>query len=250
MNYEKLYYSIINNRIDNTFSGYVENHHILPKSLGGNDLPNNLVKLSAREHFICHWLLTKMYSESSVEYKKMVLAFNMMINCKSDNQERYISSRIYEKMRLKFSLIQRENQSGENNSQFGTVWICNQITQESKRLLSGEVIPDGWEYGRIVNKKVNTLKDLVEENKNNLSILQSIDLNSSIPKRLKVKINTCINKILYKQELQRLHDLYVEVGFEEFVKITEYPYTLPNLVQTFTRNLDAFIPQSRIKRGK
>ena len=86
MNYEKLYYSIINNRIDNTFSGYVENHHILPKSLGGNDLPNNLVKLSAREHFICHWLLTKMYSESSVEYKKMVLAFNMMINCKSDNQ--------------------------------------------------------------------------------------------------------------------------------------------------------------------
>lgn len=249
MNYEKLYKSIITNRLNNVFVGYCETHHILPKSLGGNDLPENLVKLSAREHFICHWLLTKMYSESSIEYKKMVLAFNMMLSCKSYNQKRYISSRIYAKLRLKFSLIQKENQTGENNSQFGTVWICNQKTKESIRLLVGDIIPVGWEYGRIVNKKVNTLKILVEENKNNLIFLQTIDLNSTIPKRLKLKIKTYIDKILYKQELQRLHDLYVKVGFNEMVKLTGYPHSLPNLVQTFTRNLDNFIPQSRIKRG-
>ena len=39
---------------------YTEIHHILPLSLGGSDEANNLTKLTAREHFICHWLLIKM----------------------------------------------------------------------------------------------------------------------------------------------------------------------------------------------
>ena len=39
---------------------YVEKHHIIPKSLGGNNRKENLVNLSAREHFICHRLLVKM----------------------------------------------------------------------------------------------------------------------------------------------------------------------------------------------
>lgn len=39
---------------------YTEKHHIVPKSLGGTDSKENLVRLTAREHFICHLLLTKM----------------------------------------------------------------------------------------------------------------------------------------------------------------------------------------------
>jgi hypothetical protein len=38
---------------------YFERHHILPKSMGGSDHQKNLVLLTAKEHFICHWLLTK-----------------------------------------------------------------------------------------------------------------------------------------------------------------------------------------------
>ena len=41
-------------------NGYFEKHHIIPRSLGGTDDPSNLVKLTAKEHFICHLLLTKM----------------------------------------------------------------------------------------------------------------------------------------------------------------------------------------------
>lgn len=40
---------------------YYEKHHIVPKSLGGSNRKENLVLLTAREHFLCHWLLTKMY---------------------------------------------------------------------------------------------------------------------------------------------------------------------------------------------
>ena len=43
---------------------YVEAHHILPKSfkLGGEKDIENIAYLSVREHFICHLLLTKMFT--------------------------------------------------------------------------------------------------------------------------------------------------------------------------------------------
>lgn len=39
---------------------YYESHHIIPRALGGSDEGNNLVLLTAYEHYLCHWLLTKM----------------------------------------------------------------------------------------------------------------------------------------------------------------------------------------------
>jgi hypothetical protein len=50
---------------------YYEKHHIIPKSLGGSNKKPNLVLLTAREHFLCHWLLTKMckYKEDEIKMK-------------------------------------------------------------------------------------------------------------------------------------------------------------------------------------
>ena len=96
MNYKKLYFNIIRNRKNNPLptDEYGEVHHIKPHSFGGLDTPNNLIRLSAREHFIVHFLLYKMYkhrvknvfprSEREKErYKKMAFAFNFMVNIKS-----------------------------------------------------------------------------------------------------------------------------------------------------------------------
>lgn len=44
-----------------TSNQYVEQHHIIPRSLGGSDNHNNLVFLTAREHYIAHLLLAKIY---------------------------------------------------------------------------------------------------------------------------------------------------------------------------------------------
>lgn len=41
---------------------YTEVHHIRPRSLGGSDDKSNLVRLSYREHYIAHWLLTKFHT--------------------------------------------------------------------------------------------------------------------------------------------------------------------------------------------
>lgn len=41
--------------------GYSEKHHIRPRCLGGSNNKCNIVHLSFREHFLAHWLLTKMH---------------------------------------------------------------------------------------------------------------------------------------------------------------------------------------------
>lgn len=65
--YTNWYNSIIAKaRSENRFKSdqiYYENHHIIPRSIGGTHGPSNLVLLTGREHFLCHWLLTKMVNE-------------------------------------------------------------------------------------------------------------------------------------------------------------------------------------------
>lgn len=64
--YTKWYFNIIEKASnDSDF----EKHHITPKSLGGTDLDSNIVKLSYREHYICHLLLTKMCKDKQHEIK-------------------------------------------------------------------------------------------------------------------------------------------------------------------------------------
>jgi hypothetical protein len=118
MKYKQIYESIIHKRQNKPVDGYTENHHILPKSLGGSDDKNNKVRLTAKEHFICHYLLTKIYKKGSNEWYKMIHAFKMM-KCDMYNQERYFNSYLYESQRKYFSKVMSKTQLGKKNSQFG-----------------------------------------------------------------------------------------------------------------------------------
>ncbi len=91
--YSKWYFSIIENararHLDNV---YVEKHHIIPKSMGGDNFTENLVNLTAKEHFICHLLLVKMVFDE--HKKKMNYAYWRMCNV---SEKRYKpTSRFYE----------------------------------------------------------------------------------------------------------------------------------------------------------
>lgn len=61
MNYHSHYERLIARARIRVLSGYVEVHHILPKCLGGANDAQNLVQLTAEEHFVAHQLLHKMY---------------------------------------------------------------------------------------------------------------------------------------------------------------------------------------------
>jgi hypothetical protein len=105
MNYEKIYCQIIERSKvscrkkllkENENYIYYESHHIIPKCLGGSNKKENLVLLTSREHFLCHWLLIKIYPDS----KKLAHAFYRMCcmnNTKRLNLDKYIpSSRMYQ----------------------------------------------------------------------------------------------------------------------------------------------------------
>lgn len=94
--YHRWYYNIINRRIGNSPSGYVEKHHILPKSLGGSNAQSNLVSLTAREHYICHLLLVRM--TFGVFRFKMIRAVDAFKMAKPETQ-RTLTARQYQTIR-------------------------------------------------------------------------------------------------------------------------------------------------------
>lgn len=99
--YLKWYRNIIFSRLENPKQEYFEKHHILPRCLGG-DNKNNIVNLSAREHFIVHYLLTKFITGKG-RYK-IILAFGALSNLKGNNRkEQHVNSRLYESMKLELS---------------------------------------------------------------------------------------------------------------------------------------------------
>lgn len=65
MNYKNIYDKIILRGKNRILTGYTETHHIIPKCLGGDNSPNNLVELTAEEHFVVHQLLVKMHPGNS-----------------------------------------------------------------------------------------------------------------------------------------------------------------------------------------
>jgi 5-methylcytosine-specific restriction endonuclease McrA len=117
--YTKWYFNIICAAQSRVTSGYTESHHIIPKSLGGNNKKENLVKLTAREHFICHRLLTKMVSEIKQQYQ-MWNAFSCMLYRENPHQQRHkVSSRKFEIIKKEGSKIKSIKFSGSNNPMFG-----------------------------------------------------------------------------------------------------------------------------------
>lgn len=116
--YSKCYYNIIEHRKNNPFDGYVERHHIVPKSLGGSNKKENIVALTAREHFICHRLLIKM--TTGRDKMKMSYAVRCLINQENAYQQRYkISSRTYATIISTTRNSISKYQTGENNPYYG-----------------------------------------------------------------------------------------------------------------------------------
>lgn len=117
MNYSKIYYSIIERAQSRTISSVFETHHIIPKCLGGSNQINNLVKLTPREHFICHLLLTKMYT--GIEKQKMVYALWAIMNlCNNHQYRKKIKGRIYETVRTEF-INNQKSLRGERHHHWG-----------------------------------------------------------------------------------------------------------------------------------
>lgn len=132
MEYKKIYNQLIQKRIDNELPQdvYGEVHHIIPKSEGGSNDKSNLVRLSAREHYIAHLLLAKIYDDY-----KMWCAVQRLVH---GNKKFYtrVTSRMYAVLKLEISerasVFMRGNEFAKGNKAF----LGKKHSDETKRKIS------------------------------------------------------------------------------------------------------------------
>lgn len=140
MNYRHIYCKIISyTKSQNRFKGdgnYYERHHILPKSLFHlwAKRKSNIVLLTAREHFFCHQLLSKIYPG-----KEMAFALHLLLT--TNNGKQVISSREYEKIEKLNSIYRKQMKPNlgrhwtdeqRHNISEGTKRGMNQMSDEAK----------------------------------------------------------------------------------------------------------------------
>lgn len=144
--YTTWYFNIINFRLSTPAVGYTEKHHIVPKSMGGSNSKSNLVSLTAREHFICHRLLTKM-----TDHRGMKLAVLAMTRSSGNQQRCKITSRTFQKIREDAA----QAVTGSNNPMYGKTH-----SEETRKKIRDKVIT----FNAITGPKKHT-----NESKNKIS---------------------------------------------------------------------------------
>ena len=145
---------------------YFEGHHIVPQSKGGKGISSkglkndNIVYLTAREHFLAHWLLWKIHRDKSSAF-----AFHRML-FRNKNQKRIISSIGYEEARLAFSETNKGNTFGKYNK-------GRKISEEQKSAISkfmkgrwkGENNPFyGRKHSEITKKIISDKRKKINQN--------------------------------------------------------------------------------------
>lgn len=99
--YSKWYTNIISNAINCSVKneGYVEKHHILPKSfkMGGEKDKQNIVVLTGKQHYIVHLCLTKMFENALLKQKTAFCFLSM--SRKNKHQQRRHSGKVYESLK-------------------------------------------------------------------------------------------------------------------------------------------------------
>lgn len=146
---------------------YTERHHIIPRSLGGTDDKDNLVRLTAREHYIAHLLLWKMKLPGEANMK-MVHAFNQMCIMKptKDHPGYKVSSRLFEKVKLERSAYLKTIR-GEKHPSYGKP---HNVTPEQRanitRLTKERWQDPEWKAKVLENRKIaNQRLEVVEKRK-------------------------------------------------------------------------------------
>lgn len=117
MDYQWHYNKLIETRRDRIIDPFVyyENHHIVLKSMGGSNDSDNMIMLTAREHFLAHWLLWRIHRNRQTAY-----AFYSFVNFfqghNHQNRPKITSARGYQEAREAHALTHSEKMTGILNS--------------------------------------------------------------------------------------------------------------------------------------
>ena len=157
MDYHKVHDNIINRAKNRNYPQgvYGENHHVIPKCMGGSNDKANIVRLTAREHFIIHWLLYRMYQKNV----KLAIAFFRCAKINYMDRGFIPSSRSYEEARIAQSIAISKINKGRvvserelaNHKKANQMFRGKKLTQAHKDKVSATRIKKGispWNKGK------------------------------------------------------------------------------------------------------
>lgn len=121
MNYTICYNRIIERALNRVLEGYCERHHIIPRCMGGSDEADNIAVLTAREHYIAHQLLVKIYPDNALLVKAAVMMT-------MDSNGGRVGNRLYEWLKIKNSEAQSKLMKGSIPWNKGKVGVFSDET--------------------------------------------------------------------------------------------------------------------------
>ena len=158
MNYQKIYNDLINKRkLTPPENCYVERHHIIPVCMKGTNKKENLVPLTAREHYIAHALLVKIHKNDKRYYFKLLKAMTAMqhfwgkISVEGNLRKPNTSSRLYAIWKLELYQYIKDNKHELYKDLKGRKQIFNNKTHNIKYLkidLIDEFIKNNPEWSK------------------------------------------------------------------------------------------------------
>jgi hypothetical protein len=114
MDYQNQYNKLIESAVVSPSPGYTEIHHIVPRCMGGSNEPSNLVRLSAKQHFVAHHLLFKIHKSS-----RMAHAWYSMCRIGRGQEERKVNAKYFNKAKVARSKLLSASSMGANNHFYG-----------------------------------------------------------------------------------------------------------------------------------
>lgn len=158
--YTRWYFQIIDNAATRAKpEGYCEKHHKVPKSIGGSHDKSNLVPLTAREHMLCHYLLSKMMVAPEHTLKMSRAFAAMLAKNKKVNRGR-TTSHMYDAMR-KAASKSSALRSAENR--FDPNTCSDEYRAKMSDALKGREVP--WRKGVKDSEETRLKKSLSGKNK-------------------------------------------------------------------------------------
>ena len=181
MNYQKIYNNIIEKAKNRSLQNvYTELHHILPVSMGGSNNKDNLVRLTAKEHFVSHHLLWKIYKN-----REMTKAFMLMNSVKRDGIKFKVTANTYQILKEETSSRQSEFMLGKLSPSKGKKW-----SDESKAKLSASMMghtrskgkPSSFKGKNHTDKTKKILSEKQKGKKNHLGVKHTEETKQQLSK--------------------------------------------------------------------
>jgi hypothetical protein len=252
MNYQKHYDALINRAKNRLLEGYCETHHIIPRCMGGNDDPTNLVDLTAEEHYVAHQLLLKIYPENY----SLLYAASMMTIGESRNNKLYgwlrkkmsdafigdnnPTKRTEVRSKLSFSQTERLKKD-PNCNPMRNPGIANKHKEKMQKLFSGKNNPA--KRPEVRNKMSNSMKAYYRNNpekKQEISAAKK-EYYKNNPEKHPSKNNTnraVKSSIAMKEYYMNNPEMLVKRSYDRKEYIKNHPEAIEKLIEGRKRHAE------------